>query len=84
MKEKSKLERLNIETRVSAILQELFDRDTIEYDDNFFDMGGTSLAALKLILEVESSFGIDSLTPEQLYRAPTLNGIVEAIEINVR
>lgn len=49
---------------------------------NFFEMGGTSLTAVKLIAKAEQSFGEDALLPEDLYSRSTLHEIAASIERN--
>ncbi|MDI6104069.1 amino acid adenylation domain-containing protein [Actinoplanes sp. NEAU-A12] len=73
-----------IAATVHAIWRDILDGQAAEPHDDFFDVGGTSLGAVKFLAEIESSFGLDALTPEELYTRSTFEAIVAAIESNVR
>ena len=49
-------------------------------DDDFFDGGGNSLSAMKLIARVEEEFGEDALPPEDLFTDSTVRQIAARIE----
>lgn len=53
-----------------------------DLDANFFDAGGTSLTAVKLIARAEDTYGEDVLTPEDLFAAATLEDVAKSIEHN--
>lgn len=72
------------EEKVAAIWRKVLPAGRAERGENFFDLGGSSLGAVKFIAEVENVFGADVLSPEELYRAPTFGAIVAAIESHVR
>jgi acyl carrier protein len=63
-------------TDVAALMDELLETDDIAVDDNFFDMGGSSVLALRLLLELDKRFGVSlslidvmhNPTPEELAR----------------
>jgi amino acid adenylation domain-containing protein len=65
-----------------SLLIELFQKAlriaSIGIRDNYFDLGGDSLAALNLLLSIETSFGI-RLSLEQLFRSPTIKELAELI-----
>jgi acyl carrier protein len=44
-------------TAVAELMQELLHTDEIAVDDNFFDMGGSSVLALRLLLELDKRYG---------------------------
>ncbi|SER22368.1 acyl carrier protein [Actinokineospora terrae] len=67
---------------VAAIWREVLNREAVDPDDDFFAVGGTSLAAVKFLAEVEEVFGIDVLTPEDLYRGSTFTEVLAVIEAN--
>jgi amino acid adenylation domain-containing protein len=46
------------EAQVAEIWQKLFDRARIGVEDDFFDLGGTSLLAIRLFTEIDRAFGI--------------------------
>jgi acyl carrier protein len=43
---------------VSALMRDILDFDQVAPDDNFFDVGGTSVMALTLIAEVAKRYGV--------------------------
>lgn len=51
-------------------------------DADFFEEGGTSLTAIKLISRVEAEFGEDTLPPEDLFEASTVRSIAARIDAN--
>lgn len=74
-------------TDVATLMQELLQTDDIAVDDNFFDVGGSSVLALRLLLELDKRHGValslldvmHSPTPEGLARrAATLAGAEDA------
>ncbi|RJO69222.1 acyl carrier protein [Nocardia panacis] len=46
---------------------------------DFFEIGGTSLTATRLIARAEERFGVDALPPEDLYERSTIHQIAETI-----
>ena len=48
----------DLEERLSEVWQTIMGLDTIEVDDKFFDLGGDSLMAVQLFVEIEQTFGI--------------------------
>lgn len=64
------------ETGLLGIWRRLFDRETIGCDDNFFDLGGNSLMAIRFVAEAERELGIRvSLT--RLFQKPTIRSLAE-------
>lgn len=53
-------------------------------EDDFFDAGGTSLTAMKLISRAETEFGEDALPPDDLFSESTLREIALSIQRNGR
>ena len=72
----------DIEMTVAAIWEELFKRSAFSADDEFFKVGGNSLLAVKFLAKIEKQFGLDALTPEDLYERPRLADIVATIHRN--
>lgn len=52
-------------------------------DDDFFDVGGTSLTLMRLIARTEVEFGI-FLEPDDVLESSTLRGIAGTIHRNVQ
>jgi amino acid adenylation domain-containing protein len=59
-----------IETALATMWMEVLHVDTVRPDDNFFDVGGHSLAAMKVLARVRHAFRID-LPITALMTAPT-------------
>ncbi|WP_051450915.1 phosphopantetheine-binding protein [Actinospica robiniae] len=53
-------------------------------ESDFFSVGGTSLAATRLIARAEQDFGDDALPPDDLYEDGCLRAIAAAIFRNSR
>jgi acyl carrier protein len=51
-------------------------------DSDFFEAGGTSLTAIKLISEVEDNFGEDALPPDDLFAQSSVREIALSIQNN--
>ncbi len=57
-------------TRVLAIWRRILDRPDLDVDEHFFDAGGHSLLALRMLAEVEREFAVE-LRVAALFDAPT-------------
>ncbi|GAA3122070.1 phosphopantetheine-binding protein [Streptomyces echinatus] len=53
-------------------------------DDDFFEAGGTSLTAVKLIERAEREFGDDSLPADELFTDSRITDIVASIQRNTK
>jgi acyl carrier protein len=51
-------------------------------DDDFFEVGGTSLALVRLVARVENEYGADVLTAEELIENSTMREIAMCIQRN--
>lgn len=67
------------EARVAAIWRVLFGMETLQHDEDFFALGGTSLVAIQLISQVREQWGIE-LSIEVLFEDPTIRGITAQID----
>lgn len=72
------------ETTLARIWCDLLGRTEIGPEDKFFDLGGTSLTAIKLLQRVETTFGEESLSPDDLYADPRLSAVAAAIDTGVK
>lgn len=63
-----------LELHLLKIWKKLFGRDSISCEDNFFDLGGHSLMAVRLAAEVEERFGL-RLPIASLFHAPTIQSL---------
>ncbi len=66
------------ERRLAAIWEELLGIDGIGMEDNFFDLGGHSLIAVRLFARVKKAFGTD-FPISILFEAPTIGAIATLI-----
>src|SRR5262249_9414605 len=71
------------EDRLTAIWRQALQAETIGSDDDFFDLGGDSLMAVGLFLEIEREFGV-KLPITAIYDAPTIAGQLALIEAESR
>lgn len=67
------------EAAIAEIWRDLLKRSEVGTNDNFFEIGGNSLAAIKLLQRVEKKFGPDILAPETLYDDPRLGSVAKAV-----
>lgn len=51
-------------------------------EDDFFEAGGTSLSAVKLIARVEETFGEDALPPDDLFAESSVRALASVIKRN--
>ena len=67
------------EQHVRAIWASVLERDGLDRDENFFDAGGTSLAALRVFARIHEELGVD-LPLSSLLSAPTIGALAALIE----
>jgi myxalamid-type nonribosomal peptide synthetase MxaA len=72
-----------IEPVLARIWRELLGIDRVSRRDNFFDLGGNSLMAIKALFRVNQSLG-NSLRVTDLYQNPTVRGLAEHISSGAR
>jgi acyl carrier protein len=64
---------------LAVLMQELLETDDILVDDNFFDMGGTSVLALRLLLELDKRYG-RTLSLLDVMHNPTPQGLARKLD----
>ena len=69
----------DFETRLAAIWQHVLDRPQISRGDDFFDLGGHSLMAMRVLARITDAFAID-LSLRDLFEYRTLETLAHAIE----
>ena len=67
------------EEKLRAIWQRLLGRTAIAADDHFFTIGGDSLAAVRVLTQVEETFGL-SLSVQTIFEAPTLRQLAAQLD----
>ncbi len=67
------------EERLAAIWRKVLGLSSIGRHDKFFDLGGTSLLAVKVFAEIEKQFG-RHLPLASLFNAPTITDLAKVIE----
>jgi len=74
-----------IENRIRAIWAELLgaDIDSIDTHSNFFEMGGHSLLAARMLTKVEAALG-RRITLTSLFRSPTVRGLARLVTTDAR
>ncbi len=68
----------NLEQAVAAAWQEVFQRDGIGFDENFFELGGNSLLAMDLVEGLAARIDIE-IPVLTLFRNPTIHELAAVI-----
>lgn len=66
------------EARLLHLWRQVLERDDFGVDDDFFELGGDSLAAAEVLAALEADAG-EELVPSLLLRAPTVARLAEAL-----
>lgn len=67
------------EQQLRAIWESVLERDALDRDEDFFDAGGTSLAALRIFARIHDELGVD-LPLSSLLSAPTIAALAALID----
>jgi amino acid adenylation domain-containing protein len=70
--------RTDVERELIAVWERVLGRTGLGIDDDFFDAGGTSLAAIEVLAAVRRQFET-SVAVLELYRSPTVRGLAERL-----
>jgi aspartate racemase len=70
---------MSTEQEITEIWRELLNLDHVDIHDNFFDVGGHSLAAVRLFSRIEKQYGI-RLSPAIILQASTIAKLAEYIQ----
>jgi acyl carrier protein len=71
--------RTPVERQLADLWSAVISIDRVGLHDNFFEMGGDSLMAIKLISRVRQELGVD-LPMRRLFDNPTVAGLAEGVE----
>jgi amino acid adenylation domain-containing protein len=75
--------RTPVEEMLASIWAEILDHKHVTAADNFFDLGGHSLKAMRLVARMRKVFQID-LPLRHLFESPTLAGLASVVEAELR
>ena len=68
-----------IESMLSRLWAETLGVESVDLDENFFELGGDSLLATKLIARLRSDYGVE-MSPEMLFDLPTVRELARLVE----
>jgi amino acid adenylation domain-containing protein len=68
------------EIKLTQIWKEILKKEQVGINDNFFDLGGNSISALKAIHKINETFGYN-FTLNHLFNAVTIEKIAEVISV---
>jgi Phosphopantetheine attachment site. len=71
--------RTDTEIALAAIWRELLQVQDIGVDDDFFDLGGQSLMAIRAVSGIRDTFDVD-VSLRSMFEQPTLSGLAEIID----
>lgn len=78
IKESAEITLENVQSKLRKIWLEKLGLETIDYSDNFFQLGGHSLLVTQVIFAVNSAYKID-FPLQRFYETPDLQGLSEAV-----
>jgi thioesterase domain-containing protein/acyl carrier protein len=67
------------ETAVAAVWAEVMRRDAVDVHDHFYDLGGESLQAMRIMARIRKTFGVD-IDLQSLLDAPTVAELAQAVD----
>jgi len=67
-----------LERRMVRAWQQVLGRQQVGIRDNFFDLGGHSMSAVRLLVEVEREFG-QKVAPPTFYQCPTVEELTQVV-----
>jgi len=72
----------NTETHIIQLWQKLLDTKSLEPTDDFFNIGGHSLLAIKLVSEIKESYHI-KLTIGDIFSTPILQDFIQLVQLKL-
>jgi acyl-CoA synthetase (AMP-forming)/AMP-acid ligase II/acyl carrier protein len=79
--EKREIDQSTLEESIAAIWMEVLGISPMAVDDNFLDLGGTSLTAAQVLSRIYKVFGAD-VSMRSFFESPTLAGLALAVVHN--
>ncbi|MFD7614232.1 amino acid adenylation domain-containing protein, partial [Streptomyces sp. NPDC059828] len=67
-----------LQAEIVAMLAEVLSRSEVDPDDNFFEIGGHSLLAIRLLAQIKQRYEVD-LALNELFNDPTARAVAEQI-----
>jgi phthiocerol/phenolphthiocerol synthesis type-I polyketide synthase E len=67
-----------LESALAGIWQRVLAVERVGIDDDFFDLGGTSLSGLQVAQEIQQTFGFE-LSPVALFATPTVRSLARSL-----
>ena len=64
---------------MASILSRILKRPHIGFKDDFFRLGGNSLSAAQVVVELQHVFGVD-VPMRSVFESPTVEGLAREIE----
>ena len=71
-----------VEARIAGIWREVLSIPTVGVRDRFFDLGGDSLLAMRLVNRLREAFGVE-LSPRALFESPTIEALAATLPESV-
>jgi non-ribosomal peptide synthetase component F/acyl carrier protein len=68
-----------VEPALAAIWAEVLDVEHVDLEDDFFELGGTSLLAMQIVARASDAFGVE-VALDALFEAPTVAGLARQID----
>lgn len=72
-----------VEEKLAAIWRRVLKVETVTASDDFFDLGGTSLKSVRMVIEVDETFGENVLPPDQLFEGSRFDEVAAVIRRNL-
>ncbi|GHH42752.1 non-ribosomal peptide synthetase [Lentzea cavernae] len=69
----------NTSAEICALFAELLGRPEVRPDDNFFEIGGHSLVAIKLLTRIRDTYGVE-LPLNELFTDPTARAVADCVD----
>ncbi len=67
-----------LESEIAGIWQEILGMQDVAPDDDFFELGGTSLHAARVVTKTRAAFGV-KLSAQTLFEHPTLDAFTAQV-----